>query len=273
LGVAPDQTYSAVDMDFIGGRDLNDKISSFIVSKTDDEVAGELCLFAYEGFRGPYLRYEINVPSIGINHLDVWRFNDVTSSAMLVRRYSDETAFALGADLGLGAQIDNMLSSGPSSIETMSGGLASLRGNTHFTWDMWPRGGYDNTGRWHNPGINKEYIVIVVPLTIHPPRIWDYQAEMWFWIYLYIDSGGSLRGFVDGWAHWNEESFAGGDIRAALHNFMINNDLATPINIQLNNWLTTISAFGPYAKVYYLPGDGHRALGNTLDDVQVVLVK
>ena len=184
--------------------------------------------------------------------------NDRTSSVLIYRKSTNEVSAALG-DLVSASEVTAVISS--------QDGL-SPRGDPIFTWDLFPDGKDD-----HPNETGKMYVYIRIPVTIDVPD-WpfDYDAEIRFWIYAYVDQNGQLHGLLDYYGAWVE----GGLLTdAVLSNLMGPDGIQGSLG-QVDNLVGSATAvanlFGPFSSSYLLPGRNEDR-GNTDDNVTIVLVQ
>jgi hypothetical protein len=239
---------------------MNDIFSSLSFGASDDEVGGVVLLFEHERYFGQYRAY---IPTPGrtdfVNYVGN-DFNDMTSSALIVRRFANETPpVTLGSLVPKSAIID-IVNATPKVYPD---------GDPIFTWDMWPAGGV--SGDWHPDDVNSTFIYVIVPVMVHTPWPYsDYHAQARYWINLYIDGNGQMQGYVAYWGYWVEGGIISDDVAAGLRD-------AIPGTIpQVNNLVGQAVGLanvgGPYSYVYYLPGRFQLA-GNVFDDVSIVAVR
>lgn len=233
------------------GSSYNDAISSlFVGTSTGDR--GEMILFEHDQFRGRYARFS------GTPGTTVWTnyvggfMNDRTSSILAVRRFNPEkeVSVALGS-LGLRGRIAEYAA----GIERIS-----LRGDPILTWDMWPS---------FSP--SRRYIYLRIPVTVDVPNWWDYDAEIRYWVYLYVNSAGNLGAYVDWYGCWVESGVKSGSIANRIME-ALPGTLGT-INTELANAIALVAPLlGPLERQYFLPGIAGNT-GHTEDDVTIVLVR
>jgi hypothetical protein len=232
---------------------LNDKISSLWVAASADEVGGSVIVFEHDRYFGRYARFDAtpgstaNVPYVG------GFMNDRTSSILIVRRFWDEMSVFL-SDLVSHDSIKAAVAKQPH---------IKLRGEPILTWDMWPTG---SGGHPNSP--KKAYIYVRIPIVAIVDHWFDYDAEIRFWVYLYVDSSGALQGYVDYYGEWVEDGIIHDSVRDEL---MKKIPKSIPeVNKLLADGLAFAKLFQPFSLVYLLPGrfDQH---GNTDDDVTVVV--
>lgn len=248
----PGWVYRLFRVSSLNAENLNDRISSLYVDASATEVRGEVVLFEHDRFLGRYARFTTTpgAPTVRNYISYVGNFiNDRTSSILVVRRFNNElTPIALG-DLGLRDEIATFASSVP---------RISLRGDPIVTWDMWPS--FDS----------RRFVYIRIPVRVDVPHWFDYDAEIRYWIYLYVSSTGTLRGYVAWYGAWVEGGVKTGSILDRIMDALP--DTLGDINSRLRDALEMASAFGPFERQYFLPGTAI-STGHTNDDVSLVLVR
>lgn len=236
---------------------FNDKVSSAEHTASPDEVGGRLFLFQNDRFLGRYVKLDADggenprLSSLGSF------MNDRTSSVLIYRKSANEVVQALGG-LVPASEISDIISS--------QDGLSS-RGDPIFTWDLFPDG---KDGHPNETG--KMYIYIRIPVTVEVNNWFDYDAEIRFWIYLYITQDGRLHGQLDYYGAWVEGGLLTDGILAEL---MGPEGIVTALG-QVDTIVRTATDLanlgGPYSSAYLLPGRNEDR-GNTNDDVTIVLVE
>lgn len=233
------------------GNSYNDSISSLYVgcSATD---RGEMIIFENKYFRGRYSRFSGTPGSTIFTNYIGGFMNDRTSSILAVRRFNPEKEFVISlGSLGLRSQIAEYAASVP---------RISLRGNPIITWDMWPP---------FSP--SKRFIYLRIPVTVDVPNWWDYDAEIRYWIYLYVSSAGQLNAYVAYYGCWVESGIKSGSIADRIMDELPSTVGA--VNSQLSSTLALVAPLlGPLERQYFLPGTA-ALTGHTEDDVTLVLVK
>jgi hypothetical protein len=239
---------------------MNDIFSSLSFGASADEVGGVVLLFEHERYFGQYRAY---IPTPGrttfVNYVGN-DFNDVTSSALIVRRFPRETQ-----PISLSGLVPK------SAITDIVNATPKVRpdGDPIFTWDMWPTGGV--SGDWHPNDVNSTFIYVIVPIMVHTPWPYsDYHAQARYWIYLYVDGNGQLQGYVAYWGYWVESGIISGRVGAGLKDAIPGT--IPQVNALVGRAVALANAGGPYSYVYYLPGRFQLA-GNVLDDVTIVAVR
>jgi hypothetical protein len=253
------------------GDAMNDKISSLSLACTGEEVGGNIALFENAGFVGRYQNYGVTLPA-GANLVeeDVSYvgddFNDITSSFLIVRRFANETS-----PVSLKALIppDKI-----TAIVNQQSGISS-NGDPTITWDMWPTGPTSSSD-WHPNDPGKRFIYVLIPIKVHTPWPFpDADAQVRYWIYLYVDDQGQLQGYTAYWGYWVGS--------CCFLTQCITGDVANGLAEAIPGTLGQVDALvsdaigfanlgGPYRFSYFLPGDGGFT-GSTWDNVTVVAVK
>lgn len=249
---SPD-TYLQVPRSWLDSVDLHDRISSLNLGASSWESGGYAILFQDSGYKGRYALFQ-SIPGqvVQIPNLAAEEFNDRTSSILLVRRFAVELPpLALG-NLGspsLRDQLAEMVENAP---------RLSLRGDPIITWDLWPS---------FSP--SRKYVYLRAPVRVDIPNWFDYDAEVRFWIYFYINSSGKLRGYLDWYGAWVEGGAKTDDILDRLSDGLA--ESVGEINSRITEAVETFEAC-TFVRLYYLPGRAQHT-GHVNDDVSMVLVK
>jgi hypothetical protein len=248
------------------GSNINDKISSLKVFATSDEVGGDVILFQNSNYNGTY---EIFPITIGRGRATTERdysyvgaaMNDQTSSILTVRRFANENPPVKVSQLVPASDITSIINSYDS---------VSARGNPIWSWDLWPAGG---SGHPNDP--SKMFLYLNVPISVDTHSIFGhYNCEIHYWIYLYINSSGSIEGYVNWWNVWVEGGWITGRVLNGL-SAKIPSTIGQ-VNAKIASALSTANLFAPFGLLYYLPGnaDGvYPRTGNTNDGVTIVTTK
>ncbi len=259
----PGWIYRRVRISSLNAADLNDAISSLYVDASSTEVGGNVFLFQHDRFNGRYANFPTTpgAPSTARFTSFVGDFiNDRTSSILVVRRYANELVpIALGS-LGLRDEIAEYAGAVP---------RVSLRGDPVITWDMWPEGPTSGSDPHPNEP-NRRYIYLRVPVEIDVPNWYDYDADIRYWIYVYVSADGNLHAYVDYYGAWVEGGVKHDSILDRLMDALP--DTVGEVNTRLADALGIAALFAPYSLQYFLPGTA-AATGNTNDDVTLVLVR
>ncbi len=134
-----------------------------------------------------------------------------------------------------------------------------------MTWDLWP------VGHDHHPNSpNKAYVYVKIPIVAEVPHWFDYDAEIRYWVYFYVDTAGKLQGYVDYYGAWVE----GGLITDSVLSRVMREIPSTlgDVTSRIAGALDLANLAGPFEMVYFLPGRFAQQ-GNTDDDVTLVLVQ
>lgn len=235
---------------------LHDEISSLTVNcGPPPEVQGDVILFEHDRYEGRYYRVSAAAAAMQETAYVGNQFNDKASSILMVRHWTNEVATPLGSVFSRDVVAD---------IVRQQPRVRNLRGDPIFTWDMFPEGG----GRPGAP--DRAFVYVKIPIRIDVPNWFDYDAEVRYWIGLWVDATGALQARVEWYGCWVEGGIISGrvadDVMARLPATL------ALVDGQLAMGLPTVNAFGPYEMVYLLPGENAVA-GHTNDDVTVVLVR
>ncbi len=256
---SPGAIYRRIRKSVLDDANLNDRISSLYVDASADEVAGDVILFQNDRFFGRYARFTTTPGSPTtrncINYVGDF-INDRTSSILVVRRYANELP---PTPLGSLVSRDDI----EGFVNAVSG--ISMRGDPVFTWDMWPQGGDD-----HPNDPDRRFIEIKIPVTVDVPHWFDYDAEIRYWLYLYINGSGLLRGYVAYYGAWVEGGILSGEILDQIMDQLP--DTIGTVESFLSDALDMANILGPFERQYFLPGEAG-STGNTNDDVSIVLVR
>lgn len=255
---SPGYRYYRIWKSTLSSYGLHDNISSLRVYSNDSERETAI-LFQHSGFRGRFVAFEGRDPRQDISNLGgTYNFHDITSSILLIAHADREF---IPISLGQMARDD-----ATSAIDDVLSDIseASRRGDIVFTWSMWPS--FDSV---------KKFVRIDIPIRVHVPSWWDYDARITYYIYLYIDSLHRLRGYVNWVETWVESGILSGSISNRLHPQAV--DSAGEVNTLLNDALTEFD-FHEWESYYLMPGVAPIGLpdnyaGNTTDDVTIVLIR
>lgn len=237
---------------------FNDKVSSAKLTASPDEVGGRLFLFQNARFLGRYAGLDANsgdapeLTSLGSF------MNDRTSSVLIYRKSANEVSAALGS-LVSPSQVTAVISSQDK---------LSPRGDPIFTWDLFPDG---SDGHPNETG--KMYIYIRIPVRVDVDNWFDYDAEIRYWIFPFVDQNGRLHASLEYYGAWVEGGIISDEV---LDGLMAPDGIPSSLG-QVNNLIgpptDAVNAIsGPFSSVYLLPGR-NEGTGNTDDDVTVVLVQ
>jgi hypothetical protein len=237
---------------------LQDRISSARVYATAGEAETAI-LFQDAGFKGRFVALSGADPSRDVASLGgSLDFNDRTSSLLLVAHSRNEF---LSLRLG-----ENGRSDAEEFIDAALDGDSgvSRRGHVVFTWEMWPD--FDPT---------KKFVRIDIPIRVHVPNWWDYDARITYYVYLYIDAQYRLRGYVNWVETWVEGGVLSGSISAQLQPDAL--DSAGDLNGVLTDSLAELD-YHEWDRYYLMPGLAPSVLpqdyaGHVEDDVSIILVQ
>jgi hypothetical protein len=250
---SPPTTYLRISKSWLDNVDLHDRISSLRVGASDWENVGRVILFQHSHYRGRFASFG-SVPGEvrETDSLSPTNFHDITSSALIVRQAASELVpLALGS-LG-DPDLRTLIRDRVNAIDRLS-----MRGTPIVTWDMWP--GFSPS---------RKYVYLRAPVNVEVDNWWDYEAELRFWIYLYVDAGGTVRGYVNWYGVWVEGGVISGKIADRLMEEIP--ERLGGIEADLQNALSALQDF-TFVGLYYLPGEG-RSTGHVNDDISLVMVK
>ena len=231
-------------------------IDGYNHQRTHQGIGG--VLVPADRFFGRYAKLDANageapgLPSLGSF------MNDRTSSVLIYRKSANEVSAALG----------ELVSPGQVTAVISSQEKLSPRGDPIFTWDMFPDGqdGHPNE-TW------KMYIYIRIPVTVAVPHWFDYDAEIRYWIYPFVDQSGRLHASLEYYGAWVEGGLITDDV---LDGLMAPDGIPSSLG-QVTGLISPATdavnvISGPFSSAYLLPGR-NEVRGNTDDDVTVVLVQ
>ena len=239
-----------------------DSFSSIQVGASTTEVGGTVLLFENDRYFGRYARFDAT-PGAIVNTRHVGGFiEDRTSSVLLVRRFDPELPPMPLGNLVSKDEIKDL-------VKSKSG--IRPRGEPVITWDMWPtgpeQGGYDT----HPNAPDMAYVALKIPITVDVPNwVFDYDAEIRYWLYLYVDAAGVLQGYVNQYGAWVEGGILTGSVLSELMGRLP--PTVDDVNSRLAAALALANLAGPFGMLYYLPGR-FDSQGSTDDDVTVVLTR
>ncbi len=268
--LGPNSIYQSIRGNSLKNVDLHDRISSLTLDASTGEVRGDVILFQHDRFFGRFTAVRTNASNptqqVSVSYVG-GHINDRTSSILLVRRFADELVYSLGT-LGAGQQIVNAIA----DVEK----IKKVKGDPILTWDMWPTG-----GDAHPNDPDKRFIQVKIPVEIEVNNWFNYDAELWLWFYLYIQTG-QLRGYTAWYGAKVEGGIISGsvldDVMDALEDKIGDIDSLLDSFLSIANLGASPFVLGPYSAVYLLPGDqtlfaGPALEGHVEDDVSIVLVK
>lgn len=243
-----------------GAVGMNDVISSIAYNSSLNEVGGAIVLFEHARYFGRYQNYPV-IPGKRMEvHYVGNDFNDIATSALIIRRFPKETR-----PVTLSSMIPK------SAIADIVNATPKVRpnGDAVFMWDMWPTGGSSTS--WAPNDIERTFIYVNVPIMVHTPWPWpDYHAQVRYWVYLYVDSNGNIQGYVAYYGYYVEGGTISGDVAAGLRNAIPGT--IPQVNGLISQALSLANIGSPYQYVYYLPGRFQLA-GDVSDDVTIVAVR
>lgn len=245
-------TYLKLLKSWLSSKNLHDKISSLKVSASNSEKGGLIILFEHGRYKGRYVMFPCT-PGTTLGTPWIGRvFNDITSSILFVRQFTWELEPITLGNLG-SPTLRNQIGSIIDAEDKLS-----LRGDPIITWDMWPS---------FEP--SKKYVYIRIPVVVAVDNWWDYDAEVRFWIYFYINSSGKLRGYVSYFGAWVEGGWKTGSVLDGLMEGIAGK--VGVINELISSNLEELQDYN-FVRLYYLPGRASNT-GHVDDDVTLVLVK
>lgn len=267
-------TYGMLTKSALEAYDMHDRTSSIKVSATTaDNDYGRLILFQHERYQGRYASFQVlsgqTTEAPKLSDID---FNDRTSSALLVRHFTQECPPIPASILlkSIVADMDVNYRRWTFSQPNLSGkhvkreSYFAVDGAPTYSWDMWPS---FNSSRM--------YIYVRIPIEAKLDSWFNYSCEARFWVYMYIDGNGTLQGYVDWYGAWVEgghyTDFLLGELMTATASRIVGS--FGPFTLDFNSRISeALSAWRPltFQRLYYLPGRGGR--GHVDDGVRLVLV-
>jgi len=276
FGVGKNERYHRVPGSELRSRGLYQEITSAnLYSSSDADTT--LLLFGPQSpiFGAPSLDYQgvyaqlTNQRSGNLQHFDLTSLipgvsNPLVSSLLVVatnRKKEYRVSFR-----------DAFLSTWNKMLDAkLSGTPAHRTVDPTLTWEMFPEGVSRISGYLDS---NLTYLEIFQPLVILLDFWPPYQASITYDLYLYLDGGGRLQGYVAGWSYWVEDG---------VKKSGIEQQLAPVVEVtakdDLNKALAASLAKVPltFKDLYYLPGKQLEfattgaIIGNTTDDATIVL--
>lgn len=241
-------------------RRANDLFSSVELGASTHEVGGQVVFFEHIHYDGRYLNVAVRpewpnntqkIPFLG------HAFNDITSSALIVRRFANETE-----PVPIGRLVNRQ-----AIVDTVNRTWrVEASGDPVLTWDLWPTGNRNAGVHPHDP--DRTFIHVEIPVTINWPTAY-YAAQIHYWIYLYV-SNGRIQGHVAHWGYWVEGGFYTQNIVDRLKNSIP--EKIGDIDAMVRAGLNLANLNSPYRFTYYLPGRNDYT-GHVRDDVSVVAVR
>ncbi|MCP4427812.1 MAG: hypothetical protein GY803_25295 [Chloroflexi bacterium] len=180
--------------------------------------------------------------------------NDDIESALLINRNKNELV------IGLKDQISATFVSGMDAA--FAGTQVSRKGSPRIFSLFWP--GHDPT---------KKFVSIEQNLNVALDWWPDYDAQVRYDIYLYLNGAGNVQGYV-AWVYvWVEGGIFSGDIFDSLQPQLVSG--ASTLTSQLQSQLASLSAFS-FSQLYLLPGPPPSSsfgdIGDAKSDSTLVLV-
>jgi hypothetical protein len=213
------------------GSKFRDNISSFR-STAYGGTDGNAYAFTQDHFLGTFL--ELNMQE---GWTSWWSYvgdalNDQIESAILVNRNKNELV------TGLKDQIAGDFASGMDA--QLAGTQVSRKGDPRIYTTFWP--GYDP---------DKTFVSIEQDLNVALDWWPDYDAQVRYDIYLYLDGAGTVQGYV-AWVYvWVEGGIFSGDIFDSLQPKLV--DGAATLTSRIQEKLAIFSSFH-FSSLYLLPG-------------------
>lgn len=249
----PVQAYGRYEKSWFKSVKLHDAVSSVKTYASPNEEGGWLYLFQHHDYRG---RFEAFYCAPGEEHgepsFKTLKFDNKATSALLMRDFKKQLPISLGdyGDPSLRERIAERIDAEPD---------LKLRGEPIVTWDMWP-----------GDLSNRKYVYLRIPAKADVPNWWDYDVEIRYWLYFYLDANGRVRGFVDWYGCWVE----GGPWHGRVMDRIMGRLPATLPRIErdLQDSLSSLERMR-FERVLLRPGRAFSRGGHTNDDVSLVLVK
>jgi hypothetical protein len=267
------ETYRRVTCGYLKSCSQNDNISSLYVDANSTVSKGVVVLFEHDKCVGKYASFPTNRSDQTQRKDYRWvgnHINDKTSSMLIVKRAHNEIGpIPLNTTFGIDGEMTHYINQLPVFKHKYGAITYNIkvvpRGNPITTWDLWPE--FDR----------REFIYLRIPVTLEISDWWDYDAELRFWIYLYLENY-ILRGEVAYNDVWVESGVCHNKIKEKIVEKM--SDAVAKIQTQFLDelYLVNLKYGSLFEKVYYLPGnaafsDQGVVYGHTNDDVSLVLVK
>jgi hypothetical protein len=183
-----------------------------------------------------------------------WISNTGSSAATLVwNRQDNEQTIDVAPQLNTAAVL--------AQIDGILGGGANRTSGVMAAGIFWPDVPYYG----NNPGAHQVGDMLIrVYFNFHIGTPWycsDADGNISYYLFLYIDGGGHLQGYVDGWSYHYDGGgpFCTGSINDSL-NSGVPAGMPTVQNL-LDDALALLSG-STFTMLYYLPGSGTKAAGN-----------
>jgi hypothetical protein len=238
----------------IFGSKFRNRISSLRAHASGN--SGQVYAFTEDNFLGPYV--SCNLGNGGTSAWDsLGGLNNDIESAVMINRGKNEVTLGLKEQMApdFAAAMDKKLANTP----------VSRKGDPLVYTRFWP--GYSP---------DKVFVSLQQGLHVEVPGILpDYQAEVRYDIYLYLNKNGKVRGYV-AWVYvWVEGGILSHKIHDALQPQLVAG--ASELNSKLQAKLAVFQGF-TFTSLYLLPGppplSPSKALGemhNSSDDSTLVL--
>lgn len=248
-----------------------DVISSVQFGSSGDEVGGHVVFFEHVRFSGRYLNFSVppggrrDVPWIGAD------FNDLASSALIIRRFRDELPpVSIARNLTLPPL--TTLTAGSQFADAIS-----YDGTPVTTWDMWPSGRTSGDD-WHPNDSGKIFVELIVPLRLKlqvqvgwsPKYNVDYRLQAKYWISVFVRNG-QIDATVDYYG-WHVESGLLTDYIAPQLKAMVAGSVPA-VSARVQATLARLRAVSPRLSFCYLLPGRNDERGNVTDDVTLVCVR
>lgn len=279
-------TYASLPKSAFKAYNMDDRTSSIKVSATTaNNDYGRLILFRNARYKGRFVTFQVlsgqtkEVPKL--SDID---FNDRTSSALLVRHFNQECP-PIPLNIlfsNLGEKVSDAIygNKGPyvfcywplCSPEHEIDNHYRRRSYPIHTWDMWPTFAPSETFYYLRVPMTLEMgnAKLVTPLNglLYDTSWPDYKVEFRYWIKLYIDQFGKLRGYVHSYGAWVE----GGIYTDRILENAMSRAQYEGLPIVQAEIISSLMAWEPlsFERLYYLPGSG--GMGHVNDGVRLVLV-
>jgi hypothetical protein len=249
-----------------------DVISSVQFGASANEGGGQLVFFEDVQYDGRYRNYSVpvggqqNVPWIGAD------FNDVASSALIIRRFPNELPpVSIAQYLTMPALSD--LTGGSPYAKAVE-----LDGRPIITWDMWPTGRRSKSD-WHPDDVDRTFIEVIVPLRLRlaidagwasPTIHVDYRMQAKYWIFPFVRDH-RFDATVAYYGYWVESGLIASYIGDALDSMVRSS--VPKVRARLQATVRRVNAAAPKLNAcYFLPGRNAFS-GHVHDDVTLVLIR
>jgi hypothetical protein len=264
FGVGKQSRYNPIRESLLGQLTFDSVMSSIDVTASSTNEANVI-LFAnsLSGWFFPLGDFGGDFVSVGCAKGGPNQFANLTDHA-----FNDRTRSVLVANAWSRPEFrvsfrDQFLDTWNQTLDQEMGGDASRKGDPLMTWAAFPE-----SVSYLDP--NQIYLEISQALNINVPNWWDYDASITYHLFLYLDAGGRLRGYVQRYAAWVEGGWKTDEIWDQFWPKV--GQGAAKVDQKLAQ---TFGALPAFAGFYYLPGrqlspfSGVRT-GTTWDDVTLV---